>query len=244
MREYTPDARPYELMTIFTPEVGDDTVLEELETVTEYIRQAGGVVFQVLHDAPWGRRRFAYPIRYAGRDVRDGIYSVIQFNLPPGQVAEVERELKLDEHVLRFLLTINEKPAKATTDEGEPAEEPAAIGTGDLRRAAEANRAAAEAANAERAAGNASETAPPPPAQASAPSEQPAPAAVPTEPDAVVDTVEPTDQQNESAEAATARPVTSESGSRLETIRAAEANETRETPAEADETADREDPEG
>ncbi len=154
MREYAPTARPYELMTIFSPEVADDSVTEQLEVITGYIRTAGGAVYQVLQDAPWGRRRFAYPIRHSGRDVRDGFYSVIHFDLVPSQVFEVERDLKLDERVLRFLLTLNdvkETPAETTeTSDGE-AVAPAPvvrseIAAGDLVRNAEAARAAADAA--------------------------------------------------------------------------------------------------
>ena len=154
MREYAPTARPYELMTIFAPEVADDMVTEQLEVITGYVRTAGGAVYQVLQDAPWGRRRFAYPIRHNGRDVRDGFYSVVHFDLVPSQVFEVERDLKLDERVLRFLLTVHEvKEAAAEapeTTDGEAVEAaPVArseIAAGDLVRNAETARAAADAA--------------------------------------------------------------------------------------------------
>jgi len=154
LREYAPTARPYELMTIFSPEVADDLVTEQLEVITGYVRTAGGAVYQVLQDAPWGRRRFAYPIRHNGRDVRDGFYSVVHFDLVPSQVFEVERDLKLDERVLRFLLTVNDvKEAAAEapdTTEGEAVEvapvSRTEIAAGDLVRSAETARAAADAA--------------------------------------------------------------------------------------------------
>lgn len=154
MREYAPTARPYELMTIFSPEVADDMVTEQLEVITSYVRTAGGAVYQVLQDAPWGRRRFAYPIRHNGRDVRDGFYSVVHFDLVPSQVFEVERDLKLDERVLRFLLTVNDVKEAAAgapeTNEGEAvAVDPVPrteIAAGDLVRNAETARAAAAAA--------------------------------------------------------------------------------------------------
>jgi len=154
LREYAPTARPYELMTIFSPEVADDSVTEQLEVITGYVRTAGGAVYQVFQDAPWGRRRFAYPIRHNGRDVRDGFYSVVHFDLVPSQVFEVERDLKLDERVLRFLLTLNdtkEAPAETPeTTEGEVVEAAptvrSEIAAGDLVRNAEAARAAADAA--------------------------------------------------------------------------------------------------
>jgi small subunit ribosomal protein S6 len=187
LREYAPSARPYELMTIFTPEVADDGVTEQLEVIAGYVRTAGGAVYQVLQDAPWGRRRFAYPIRHNGRDVRDGFYSVLHFDLAPGQVFEVERDLKLDERVLRFLLTLND--TKETTAASEPAEGEAApptpeprteIAAGDLLRSAEAARAAQETARAaQEAARAAQEAARPAPPQDNR-DQRPRPAAQPS----------------------------------------------------------------
>ena len=187
MREYAPTARPYELMTIFTPEVADDAVTEQLEVIAGYVRNAGGSVFQVLQDAPWGRRRFAYPIRYNGHDVRDGFYSVMHFDLVPGQVFEVERDLKLDERVLRFLLTINDvkEPASSTAGpaEGEAAPAPAAprteIAAGDLVRNAEAARAAQDAARAAQDAARAAQEAARPSSAQDNRNERPRPAAQP-----------------------------------------------------------------
>jgi small subunit ribosomal protein S6 len=184
LRDYSPAARSYELMTIFTPEVGDDQVLDQLETVTGYVRTAGGTVYQISHEAPWGRRRFAYPIRHNGRDVRDGFYSVIQFDLVPGQVSELERDLKLDERVLRHMITVYEAPPIKAGGEGEEGAEPATpterteIAAGDLLRNAAAAR---EAEEAQRQAAAAQQAAQQAAAQQNAPTQQqPAPAATPT----------------------------------------------------------------
>ena len=176
MREYAPTARPYELMTILSPDVADDAVMEQLEVITGYVRTAGGSVYQALYEAPWGRRRFAYPIRHNGRDVRDGFYSVVHFDLVPSQVFEVERDLKLDERVLRFMLTLNDvkdvaEVAPAPEGDAPQVEAPAAverneIAAGDLiRSAAEARAAAAAARAASEAARAAAEAARPQPSQ-------------------------------------------------------------------------------
>lgn len=201
MREYAPTARPYELMTIFSPEVADDSVTEQLEVVTGYVRTAGGAIYQVYQDAPWGRRRFAYPIRHNGRDVRDGFYSVIHFDLVPSQVSEVERDLKLDERVLRFLLTVNDtKEAPVETSEATEGETVEAapivrseIAAGDLVRNAEAARAAADAAReAQEAARAAAEAARPQPAVNRDDRPRQAAQPVPEVPAAVAETTEAT----------------------------------------------------
>ena len=255
MREYAPTARPYELMTIFSPEVADDSVTEQLEVITGYIRTAGGAVYQVLQDAPWGRRRFAYPIRHSGRDVRDGFYSVIHFDLVPSQVSEVERDLKLDERVLRFLLTLNEvkeTPAEAPeSTEGETAEVAPVVRTeiaaGDLVRSAEAARAAAaEAREANEAARAAAEAARPQPTgnrddrQRSAAQPAPtapteAPAAAEAEPAAVAPTAAPA---AETATAPETAPAVAETESTAEAVPAPEETQATDAPvAETDATA-------
>ena len=242
MREYAPTARPYELMTIFSPEVADDSVTEQLEVITGYIRTAGGAVYQVLQDAPWGRRRFAYPIRHSGRDVRDGFYSVVHFDLVPSQVSEVERDLKLDERVLRFLLTLNdvkETPVETPeTTEGEAVEVApvvrSEIAAGDLVRNAEAARAAAEAAReANEAARAAAEAARPQqpnrddrPRQAAQPAPE-APATVAAVPEAEPAATAPTE-----APVAETAPVTETAPAVAETEAAAETSPAvDETPA-------------
>ena len=61
---------------------------------------------------PWGRRKFAYPIReYAEgepsrRPFNEGSYVRCHFNLASTRIPEVERALKLNDSVLRYLLTL------------------------------------------------------------------------------------------------------------------------------------------
>jgi small subunit ribosomal protein S6 len=48
----------------------------------------------------WGRRELAYPIRKQ----EEGTYVFIQTQLDPQAIGELERNLKLDEEILRYLL--------------------------------------------------------------------------------------------------------------------------------------------
>ncbi len=97
--------RNYELMTILHPEVTEEELPGALEQVAGYITTASGTIEETLRDSPWGRRRLAYPIRHGGRDLRDGFYTVYHLHLAPNRVDDVERELKLDERVIRYLMT-------------------------------------------------------------------------------------------------------------------------------------------
>ncbi len=142
MRQYTPDARTYELMTVLSPDVPEDDITGILDAISGYVTDAGGTVQEVLRDSPWGRRRLAYAIRHAGRDVRDGFYTLYHLELLPNRVADVERELKLNTQVIRYLVThYTPKPIdpRAQMDAEIDAEEAAAAAYAAAQAATQAN---------------------------------------------------------------------------------------------------------
>ncbi|HEV2066109.1 MAG TPA: 30S ribosomal protein S6, partial [Thermomicrobiales bacterium] len=91
-------------MTIFVPELADEDLTVQLDRTSGYITSVGGTIKEVLTDSPWGRRRLAYSIRFNSEDFRDGFYAVYHFDLHPAAMADVERELKLDTRVMRYLV--------------------------------------------------------------------------------------------------------------------------------------------
>lgn len=105
MRVYEREPRAYELMTVLSPDVAEDAIPAVLERIGGYVTDAGGTVTETLRDSPWGRRRLAYAIRHDGRDVRDGYYTVYHVDLAPSRVDDVEREIKLNTDIIRYLLT-------------------------------------------------------------------------------------------------------------------------------------------
>lgn len=98
------EPRAYELMTIFVPELADEDLTVQLDRTSGYITNVGGTIKEVLNDSPWGRRRLAYSIRFNSEDFRDGFYAVYHFDLHPAAMTDVERELKLDTRVMRYLV--------------------------------------------------------------------------------------------------------------------------------------------
>ncbi|MGH2606408.1 MAG: 30S ribosomal protein S6 [Anaerolineales bacterium] len=91
--------RNYEIAFVADPEL-DENALTELETrVTEKIKAIGGSPGKVDR---WGRRRLAYPIRRK----KDGYYVFIQAEMPETAGQELERELRMQEPIMRFLLTL------------------------------------------------------------------------------------------------------------------------------------------
>ena len=86
--------RHYELMIILDPDLEERTVAPSLDQFLGVIRQAGGSVDNV---DVWGRRRLAYEIAHKV----EGIYAVIDINATPESVKELDRQLNLNEAVLR-----------------------------------------------------------------------------------------------------------------------------------------------
>jgi small subunit ribosomal protein S6 len=112
--------RDYELMVVFHPELSEEDLVTESDRVQGYLTTAEASVMHVNRDAPWGRRRLAYPIRHGGRDLRDGIYALYYFNAESGRIEDMEREIKLNDRIIRYLLTLQIAPiAEPEVPEGE-----------------------------------------------------------------------------------------------------------------------------
>jgi small subunit ribosomal protein S6 len=86
--------RHYELMVILDPELEERTVAPSLDQFLNVVRQGGGSVEKV---DIWGRRRLAFEINKK----TEGIYAVVDLNAEPATVKELDRQLNLNEAVLR-----------------------------------------------------------------------------------------------------------------------------------------------
>ena len=86
--------RPYEIMVILDPTLDERTVAPSLEAFLNVIRNDGGKVDKV---DIWGRRRLAYEIAKHS----EGIYAVVDVTAKPETVSELDRQLSLNESVLR-----------------------------------------------------------------------------------------------------------------------------------------------
>ncbi|WP_433608474.1 30S ribosomal protein S6 [Prescottella agglutinans] len=86
--------RHYELMVILDPSLDERTVAPSLDTFLNVVRKDGGSVDKV---DVWGKRRLAYEIAKNG----EGIYAVIDISAEPATVKELDRQLGLNESVLR-----------------------------------------------------------------------------------------------------------------------------------------------
>jgi small subunit ribosomal protein S6 len=86
--------RAYEVIVILEPSLEERTVEPSLDKYLNVIRKDGGTVESV---EVWGRRRMAYEIQKNA----EGIYAVINLTAEPDTVKEFDRQLGLNESVLR-----------------------------------------------------------------------------------------------------------------------------------------------
>nr|WP_275434653.1 30S ribosomal protein S6 [Brevibacterium ravenspurgense] len=86
--------RKYELMLILEPELEERSVDSTVENLLKVVAADGGTVDNV---DVWGRRRFAYEINKK----TEGYYVVVDFTAKPETSHELDRQLGLNEAVLR-----------------------------------------------------------------------------------------------------------------------------------------------
>ncbi|OGO63448.1 MAG: 30S ribosomal protein S6 [Chloroflexi bacterium RBG_19FT_COMBO_55_16] len=89
--------RAYELIFIVHPDLDDSAIKELVDRVKGWITDAGGQVAKV---DLWGKRKLAYRLRKQS----EGQYVLMKTQLAPSFCVQLERNLRLQEPVMRFLL--------------------------------------------------------------------------------------------------------------------------------------------
>ncbi len=108
--------RPYEILVILDPRATDEEASALLSALGEQLTALGA---EVVRTDAWGRRRLAYEIQKQ----REGFYAVFEVRAEPTTVKEFERQLRLNERVLRFLST--RVPVRKKVRAARPAPSPA-----------------------------------------------------------------------------------------------------------------------
>jgi small subunit ribosomal protein S6 len=86
--------RNYEVMVILDPNLEERTIAPSLDAFLSVVKKDGGTIGKV---DIWGKRRLAYEINKHA----EGIYAVIELEAEPTSVLELDRQLNLNESVLR-----------------------------------------------------------------------------------------------------------------------------------------------
>ena len=118
--------RPYEILVILNAALTDEESAALLTQLGETVKGLGAEVTKV---ESWGKRRLAYDINKQ----REGTYAVLEVSAEPAMVKEFERQLKLNESVLRFLSTQIpiRKKVRGRPQEASPAGGDQPVGNGD-----------------------------------------------------------------------------------------------------------------
>jgi small subunit ribosomal protein S6 len=85
-------------MIILDPDLEERTVAPSLDTYLNVVRQDGGTIENV---DVWGKRRLSYEINKKS----EGIYAVVDLTAEPATVKELDRQLTLNESVVRTKVT-------------------------------------------------------------------------------------------------------------------------------------------
>lgn len=91
--------RQYELICIVHPDLDDTAFKGVIEKVSGWVTESGGSINQT---DVWGRRRMTYKIRKQ----REGQYVLLNVTMAPAATAELERNLRFQENILRSMLTL------------------------------------------------------------------------------------------------------------------------------------------
>jgi small subunit ribosomal protein S6 len=89
--------RPYEIALVLRADLGEEDLTAQVDAIKSWVQSGNGTINQI--DA-WGRRRLAYTIDKQ----HDGYYMFMKAELPSELPFELERNLRITENVLRYLV--------------------------------------------------------------------------------------------------------------------------------------------
>ena len=95
----------YESMYILKPDMEEEKKDALVKRFSDIVEKSGGKVEKIDE---WGKKRLAYPILY----INDGYYVLMTFEAEPTLPAELERNYKIADDVLRYIV-INLEEQKA-----------------------------------------------------------------------------------------------------------------------------------
>lgn len=94
----------YESVIIFNAALEDDHIENNISRINDLIKNHGGEIVEIDR---WGRKRLAYPIQKS----KTGYYLILRFTAPSELITVLERSLRLDENIIRYLTVVLNKQA-------------------------------------------------------------------------------------------------------------------------------------
>jgi len=87
----------YELLYIVKADMEEEARTALISRFSDLIVNNGG---EIVETDEWGKRRFAYPINY----INEGYYVLVNFKAQPTVIAELERNFRINENIMRYIV--------------------------------------------------------------------------------------------------------------------------------------------
>jgi small subunit ribosomal protein S6 len=122
----------YELMFVIAPDLKDDQLSAVKNRILEELNELGAVIEK---DEDWGKRDLAFEVK----DFNQGYYFLLNFKAPPKLPHKLQERFRVNEKIIRYLLTEHEvkikppepqeevKPPEVTKEAAPPVEEPVKV---------------------------------------------------------------------------------------------------------------------
>lgn len=91
--------RDYEALILLRPDLSDEGVDKEIKRLSQAITNNNG---QIISFEKWAKRVLAYKVK----KFKEGIYLLANFKIAPQMIKEIEKNWKLNENVLRVMVTV------------------------------------------------------------------------------------------------------------------------------------------
>lgn len=91
----------YELVVVVNPSYDEERREKALKVISDLVTSKGG---EVISQDMWGRKTLAYPIK----KFTEGVYVLFTFNAPKDQINDIDYKIKVNEDLIRYLLTKKE----------------------------------------------------------------------------------------------------------------------------------------
>jgi small subunit ribosomal protein S6 len=121
--------RKYESFIIIDADLPDDAIATVDDKLKNIVSGNGGTVLDYV---PWGKKKLAYPVKKRSR----GHYVLMEYAGESKLVAELERNMRLDERVLKFITVKLEDRFDPEAEEAKKAKTPPPFAEDDESRLA------------------------------------------------------------------------------------------------------------
>ncbi|MFW6148656.1 MAG: 30S ribosomal protein S6 [Atribacterota bacterium] len=102
--------RNYEIMILLDPNLPEDEKTSLIEKIQQTITTNHGKIVKVNQ---WGKRTLTYEIK----GYQEAIYTIIDFELEPKYIANIERSIKFEEKIIRYLIVLGQEKVLAKKEQ-------------------------------------------------------------------------------------------------------------------------------